>query len=100
MVEVPASRAWMCMAIDRRLHGRMRTTTLAQKWTEVLGARCMMVPMRTTLNVDDDVLLAAKCRAAAEPSDERPFSEWGAPHPNTTKAVTPEMVQELLDESP
>ena len=56
-------------------------------------------PMRTTLNVDDDVL-AAKRRAAAEPSDERPFSEWGAPHPQHDEGGNPEMVQELLDESP
>lgn len=73
--------------------------------------------MRTTLNVDDDVLLAAKQRAAVEGTSvgealstiareglrraKSDHSRNGVPLiPNATKTVTPEMVQELLDESP
>lgn len=73
--------------------------------------------VRTTLNVDDDVLLAAKQRAAVEgtsvggalPAMARDGmrtakSRWsrnGVPLiPGAGKTVTPQCVQELLDESP
>jgi len=73
--------------------------------------------MRTTLNVDDDVLLAARQRAAVEGTSlgealsamaregmRRARSSRlrnGVPLiPNASKTVTAEMVDELLDESP
>lgn len=73
--------------------------------------------MRTTLNVDDDVLLAAKQRAAVDGtsvgealsaiareglrSARSRRSRNGVPLiPNATRTVTPEVVHELLDESP
>jgi hypothetical protein len=73
--------------------------------------------VRTTLNVDDDVLLAAKQRAAVEGvsigealsamareglrTAKARRSRNGVPLiPNAKKTVTPEIVQELLDESP
>lgn len=73
--------------------------------------------VRTTLNVDDDVLLAAKQRAAVEgtsvgealPAMARDGmrtpkscrSRNGVPLiPGAGKTVTPQCVQELLDESP
>jgi len=72
--------------------------------------------MRTTLNVDDDVLLAAKQRAALEGTSvgealsaiAREGLRSGRSRrtrngvqliPNAKRRVTPEIVQELLDES-
>lgn len=73
--------------------------------------------MRTTLNLDDDVLLAAKQRAAVDGTSigealsaiareglrrvTSHDSRNGVPLiPNATRTVTPGMVQELMDESP
>ena len=73
--------------------------------------------MRTTLNVDDDVLLAAKQRAALEGisvgealsamareglRSTKSSRVRNGVHliPNAKRRVTPESVQELLDESP
>lgn len=75
------------------------------------------VAMRTTLNVDDDVLLAAKQRAAVDGTSvgealsalareglRKPAgteSRNGVPLiPNATHPVSLDIVQELLDESP
>lgn len=80
-------------------------------------ARCMMSGVRTTINIDDDVLLAAKQRAALEGTSvghalsamaregmrtaRSRRSRNGVPLiPNATKTVSAECVQELLDESP
>lgn len=76
-----------------------------------------MRDVRTTLNVDDDVLLAAKQRAALEGtsvgealsalareglSRSKPSrSRNGVPLlPNAKRAVTVDLVRGLLDESP
>ena len=73
--------------------------------------------VRTTLNVDDDVLLAAKQRAAIDGSSVREAlsalaraglrtAKPGAHRngvpliPNAERTVTADVVQELLDESP
>ncbi len=73
--------------------------------------------VRTTLNVDDDVLLAAKQRAALDGSSvgealsalaraglrtAKPEAHRnGVPLiPNAERTVTADVVQELLDESP
>lgn len=73
--------------------------------------------MRTTLNVDDDVLLAAKQRAAVEgvtvgealsamardglKKSTRHRTRNGVPLiPHAKRRVTTDVVQELLDESP
>lgn len=74
--------------------------------------------VRTTLNVDDDVLLAAKQRAAADGTSVGQAlstlariglarahvgssTRNGVPLlPGATKAVTTEIVDELLDEAP
>ncbi len=72
--------------------------------------------MRTTLNVDDDVLLAARQRAALEGTSvgealsamareglrsakSRRTRNGVQLIPNAKRRVTPEIVQELLDES-
>ena len=72
--------------------------------------------MRTTLNVDDDVLLAAKQRAALEGTSvgealsamareglrsakSRRTRNGVQLIPNAKRRVTPEIVQELLDVS-
>lgn len=76
----------------------------------------MMRDVRTTLNIDDDVLLAAKQRAALEgisvgealsamareglTRGNRGETRNGVPLiPNAKQVVTIETVQELLDES-
>jgi len=73
--------------------------------------------VRTTLNVDDDVLLAAKQRAAVEGTSvgeahsamaregmrrlkSSRFRNGVPLIPDARKTVTTEMVDELLDESP
>lgn len=73
--------------------------------------------VRTTLNVDDDVLLAAKQRAALDGSSvgealsalaraglrtAKPGAHRNGVRliPNAERTVTADVVQELLDESP
>lgn len=80
----------------------------------------MLSPMRTTLNLDEDVLEAAKMLAAkerkplgtvisdllrrsVEPPPSPPRKRNGIPLfpvAQGARAVTPEIVRELLDETP
>ena len=80
----------------------------------------MLIRMRTTLNLDDDVLEAAKLLAASErkplgtvisgllrrtvePAAKAPLERNGIPLfpvARGARAVTPSIVKELLDETP
>lgn len=80
----------------------------------------MFFRMRTTLNLDDDVLEAAKMmaarerkplgkvisgllRQAVEPTAQAPVERNGIPLfpvSRSARAVTPEIVKELLEETP